>query len=146
MTGREQLEGYVHTLYEHWNSGNMDAFYEMIDEHVVDHNAGEHETGRAGVRTALDTLRAAFPDSEYKVLRVVADPEKRMTAAHLQMSGTQTGDLFGVPPSGKYASWKEIRFSVWSEEGRVVDHWAVLDNMNMFIQLGHVKWPGRADW
>lgn len=142
----EQLEGLVHTLYVHWNSGDMAAFYEMIDEHVIDHNAGESETGRAGVRKALDTLRAAFPDSRYTVERVVADPARRMTAAHLTMEGTQVGDLFGVPPSGRFARWKEVRFAVWSADGRVTDHWAVIDNLGMFMQLGHVQWPGRSSW
>lgn len=146
MLSREQLESFVHSLYEHWNADDMEAFYQMIDEHVIDHNAGEHETGREGVKKALDSVRAAFPDSRYVVERVIADPERRMTAAHLSISGTQMGDLFGVPASGKFASWKEMRFSVWNEQGQVTDHWAVIDNLNMYIQLGHVNRPGRPSW
>ena len=146
MPTAPEMTALVHKMYRYWNDGEMEAFYDMLDEHVKDHNAGEGETGRAGVRAALDTIRGAFPDHRYTVERVVADAEQNMVAAHLTCTGTQEGDFFGVAPSGKPATWKEIRIAVWNEAGRCTDHWAVGDTMGMLLQLGHLKWPGRASW
>ncbi len=154
MITNRDLEEYCRGLYDAWNRGDMEAFYDGIDEHVTDHNAGEGETGIAGVRAALDTVRSAFPDHRYEVLDIVADAEKMSLVCRLACEGTQTGDLFGIPPRGKKARWIEARFVtvVPAEPGarfkvRTKEHWAVTDSLSMMTQLGHVPPPGqRESW
>lgn len=144
---RHALEQYVHELYSAWNAGDMEAFYARIDADVEDHNAGENEEGQEGVRTALDTIRAAFPDHRYVVERVVADEQQQMVAVHLTASGThEGGDFFGIPPSGRSATWPEIRIAR-IVDGRTVEHWSSVDSLAMMTQLGHVEPPRtRASW
>lgn len=140
----EELANLPHQLYKYWNSGEMDKFYEMIHPNVIDHNAGESETGRAGVKKALDTVRSAFPDSIYKVLDVIVDEKRQTITAFLEIEGTQTGELFGVPPSGKKAKWKEMRIA-HMVDGMTKDHWAILDSLSMMRQLGHVVDKNETD-
>ena len=154
MVTNTQLETYCRGLYDAWNRGDMEAFYEGIHDHVVDHNAGEGETGIAGVRAALDTVRTAFPDHAYEVLDVVADAARMSFVCRLRASGTHQGDLFGIAPSNQHASWDEARFIrvEESEPGarwpvRTLEHWAVIDSLTMMTGLGHVPAPGqRESW
>lgn len=137
----ESLRTYPHRLYAHWNAGNMDAFYAMLDENVVD--VGGESQGRAGVREILDHIRSAMPDFHYTVDQVIVDGE--WLAVRLTATGTQTGTMFGWPPSNRRATWKEIRYCRIVDD-RTVEHHACLDNMGMLAQLGHVKLPERASW
>src|SRR3972149_6570564 len=50
-------------------------------------------------------------------------------------NGTMSGSLFGHPASGKEAEWTEIHISNL-EKGRVTDHWAIIDWVEMFQQFG----------
>ena len=135
------LREYPHVLYKHWNDGNMEAFYGMIAEDVKDVGGGE--LGLASVRAVLDAIRRAFPDFTYTVEHVVADGE--WLAVRLLATGTQEGDLFGWPASGKRATWKEIRYCRIVDD-KTVEHHATIDNLGMLAQLGHVKLPERASW
>jgi predicted ester cyclase len=139
----EEMMQYPHKLYSFWNANDMAGFYNLLDEDIKDHNAGEGESGIAGVKKALDTVHGAFPDSIYTVLNVIADTQTGMICAFLEVEGTQTGDLFGTPPSNKPAKWKEVRMVklIKKSDGRVVtaDHWALLDALSMMTQLGHVR-------
>ena len=137
----ESLRSYPHRLYAHWNSGDMDSFYAMIDEDV--HDAGGHLRGREQVRAVLDAVRAALPDSQYTVEQVIVDGE--WLAVRLEITGTQTGDLFGWPATGRRTTWKEIRYCRIAND-KTVEHYAVLDNFGMLEQLGHVRSPARSTW
>lgn len=155
MITNQTLEEYCRALYRAWNDGDMETFYAGIDEHVTDHNAGEGETGIAGVRDALDTVRAAFPDHRYEVLEVVADADKMLLSVRLRCTGTHEADLFGIPPSGKTATWTESRYvkvvPTDDEDAafpvKTKEHWAIIDGLAMMTQLGHVPPPGeRESW
>jgi predicted ester cyclase len=139
--GGMTLHEYPHRLYAHWNSGDMESFYAMIDENV--HDAGGGVGGLAQVRKILDHVRAAFPDSKYVVEHVIVDGD--WLCARLEMSGTQTGELFGWPASGKHATWKEMRYCR-IVDGKTVEHHAVIDNAGMLEQLGHIESPSRSRW
>ncbi|MDX2014022.1 MAG: ester cyclase [Myxococcaceae bacterium] len=137
----ESLRSYPHRLYAHWNAGDMEAFYAMIDEHV--HDAGGNLRGRDQVRAVLDAVRAAFPDSRYTVEHVIADGE--WLAVRLEFTGTQHGPLFGWSATNKRATWKEIRYCRIVDD-KTLEHYAVIDNFGMLEQLGHVHSPARSTW
>jgi predicted ester cyclase len=137
----EAMRSYPHRLYAHWNSGDMDAFYAMIDDDV--HDAGGNLHGIAQVKAVLDAIRIAFPDSQYKVEQAIVDGD--WLAVRLEFTGTQKGDLFGWPATGKRATWKEIRYCRIVND-KTLEHHAVIDNFGMLEQLGHVKSPSRSTW
>jgi predicted ester cyclase len=45
------------------------------------------------------------------------------------------GDFQGMPASGKEATWSEIHI-VRFADGKVVEHWGVVDQLGMLAQLG----------
>jgi predicted dinucleotide-binding enzyme/predicted ester cyclase len=140
----DPLEGAIRDMYDAWNAGRMEDFYDRLSPEVVDRNAAADENGLAGVRAALDTIRAAFPDSRYEVLEVVSNGHDH-TAARLQFTGTHLGDFFGEPATGRSASWTETRVCRW-RDGKVVEHVANVDVFGMRAQLGLLDPVGRGQW
>jgi predicted ester cyclase len=49
-------------------------------------------------------------------------------------SGTQQGEIFGVPPSGRTVSLPGI--NIWRiHDGRIVERWGRLDDLGLMRQL-----------
>jgi steroid delta-isomerase-like uncharacterized protein len=141
MPNTIDLHQIPHRMYEAWNRGDMDTFYSYIADDVDD--VGGESTGLAGVRAILDHIRTAFPDFRYTVDQVIVEGD--WLAVRLTASGTQTGAFFGWPPSGKHATWKEIRYCRIAND-KTVEHHACLDNMGLLAQLGHITLPQRSNW
>jgi predicted ester cyclase len=57
-----------------------------------------------------------------------------------RVRGTHTGNLFGVPPTGR-----DVDFPVFVSyrivNGKVVDHWMVSDTLMMLQQIGAIPAP-----
>jgi predicted ester cyclase len=86
-------------------------------------------------------LRTAFPDIRYSIddaIRCGDQIVHRLTA-----SGTMTGELNGIPATGKRASWTEIHIGR-GINGRLTEHWGLVDQFGMLVQLGIVPSPERV--
>jgi predicted ester cyclase len=91
-----------------------------------------------GLKQAFDRFLAAQPDGYHVIEDVVAEGDKVMT--RLSAYGTQTGELFGIPPTGKQISMTGIAIHRISN-GKIVEHWSELDNLGLMQQLGEVLPP-----
>jgi predicted ester cyclase len=56
-------------------------------------------------------------------------------AVRVVMTGTHTGDLFGIAPTGKYVSVNQFQIER-IENGKIVEHWRQTDDLGMLRQLG----------
>ena len=56
-------------------------------------------------------------------------------AARFCQGGTHDGDLMGIAPTGKKASWSEIGI-LRIADGKVVESWYDVDMLGMMGQLG----------
>jgi len=79
---------------------------------------------------------AAFPDLRMDVEDVVADGSK--VVARVRYSGTQRGEFQGMPASGRSADEQLIDIFRFGDDGRVAEHWGVIDLLTMMQQLGFV--------
>jgi predicted ester cyclase len=116
------------------SKGNLAVFDEVIDPNAVDHSLppGMPPTVE-GAKQFLSAFRAAFPDLKYKIEDTIAEGDyvvQRVTG-----TATMKGAFQGMPPSGKSATWSEIHI-VRFANGKVVEHWANIDQMGMMTQLG----------
>jgi predicted ester cyclase len=118
------------------------AWEDTLAENVVDHNPmPDQKSGRAGVRQAADMYREAFPDMATSIDLQVAEGDlltNRGTA-----TGTNTGDLMGMPATGKPAevTWMD---TYRIQDGKIVEYWHNEDVAGMLIQLGFLPEPGSA--
>jgi predicted ester cyclase len=124
------------------NTGNFGLLDELLAPEFVDHTAqpGVSPT-REGLKQSAMALRAAFPDIRYSIDDSIVSGDQivhRVTA-----TGTMTGELNGMPATGKRATWTEIHIARGAN-GRLTEHWALADRLGMLVQLGIVPSPGRV--
>jgi predicted ester cyclase len=126
---------------EVYNGHNLDALDELVAEDVVNHSATEeHKRGIEGFRHVMEWGTALMPDGRYELLDVIAEGDK--VACHVRVSGTMRGELFGVPPTGKSAAFEHVHWHRVAG-GKLVERWAVRDDLGALIQFGIIDPPGR---
>jgi predicted ester cyclase len=124
------------------NQGKIQLIDELFTPEYVDRTPqpGVAPT-REGFKQWVTALRMAFPDIHYTVEDTINGGDKWV--GRLSVSGTMTGDFAGMPATGKRATWNEIHIlHVVSE--RVTEHWGLVQELGMMIQLGVIAAPGRT--
>jgi predicted ester cyclase len=96
---------------------------------------------REGFKRWVTELRMAFPDIRYTIEDSIEAADKFVT--RLTASGTMRGDFAGMPATGKHATWTEIHI-VRTANGHVVEHWGLVQELGMMVQLGVIPAPGRV--
>lgn len=86
-------------------------------------------------------LRAAFPDRVDVMERVIADGDR--VGLLFRVTGTQTGNFFGIAPTGKRVDVYEVAL-LRLVNGQMVEGWFMMDEAELLRQLGRPL-PPRAD-
>ena len=81
----------------------------------------------------MESRRAAFTDIHVTVEDQVAEGEKVSTRRTWR--ATHRGPYRGVAPTGKQVTWSQISVVRFSQ-GRIVEDWAVADEVGILQQLG----------
>ena len=89
--------------------------------------------GPNGVAQLHDALLPAFPDMELPLLDFVAEGDKVLV--RLKVKGTHTGAFGEMPATGKQIDIDVLDLFQFND-GVLVEHWALLDNLGMLKQLG----------
>jgi len=119
---------------EAFAAGKVEVLDEILADDYVVHVLPAEGTGGAEVLAGLiGRLRSAFPDLDYVVDDVIVSGAT--VAMRATASGTQTGQLQSLAPTGKRAKWTEMHFLRFDGE-RVVEHWGVADEFAALQQLG----------
>jgi len=128
---------------EFWNTGNMAIADEVYSTDFVNHDP-----------TALDVVdlesykgfaaatRAGMPDFHVTPEVIAAEGDK--VASCWTATGTQTGELVGIPPTGIQARWTGITI-YHIDGGKVVEAWWSKDVAGLLEQLG-VMPPTRVSY
>ena len=123
-----------------WNRGDLDVVDEVMVADAPYH--GPHMPNglgdRESWRRAIAGYRGAFPDSHvtFDELIVIRDT----VVGRWRATGTHTGQLPGLPPTGKSIAIGGITI-YRLVEGKIVEAWEQLDMLGMWEQLGVVSLP-----
>jgi steroid delta-isomerase-like uncharacterized protein len=124
------------------NTGNFDLFKEAVSPDNVDHDPAPGQVqGPEGYRMYFSGLRTAFPDLAVAPETIVADDDS--IAFAYTITGTQTGPLMGIPPTGKKIKVRGMQISKF-KDGKMVERWGSSDELGMLQQLGVLAAPGQA--
>jgi predicted SnoaL-like aldol condensation-catalyzing enzyme len=92
--------------------------------------------GATGFRDFFSAWFASVPDWHYKLKKIVAEGNE--VWVYGTYSGTLTKDWLGITATGqKYAFDAVDIFRV--QDGRLAEHWDVMDIYGLFKQLGAIK-------
>ena len=89
--------------------------------------------GPPGLKHHHDVLLSAVPDLNLPIHIVMADEDKVLVC--LRFRGTHRGEFFGHKPTGN-AIDVEVFDLFRLEDGKLVEHWAMVDSLSLLKQLG----------
>jgi steroid delta-isomerase-like uncharacterized protein len=123
---------------EFWNEGRFDLFEELVAPDAVSHtNLGDMDA--AAWKQGVGMMRTAFPDFRIAVEDEMAVDDK--VIHRWTLSGTQQGEMFGLPATGNKAAWPVIAIFRLSGD-KIAEIWTQGDSLSMMRQLGVTSLPG----
>ena len=127
-------------MEEMFNKGNLDVADEVLAPDYVDHDPASSEEirGPEGLKAFVRMARSAFPDTHVRIEEQVAEGD--LVATRYVVSGTQEGELEGIPPTGNRVEFSGIMIDRFSG-GKLVETWDNYDAMGMMQQLGVIPSP-----
>jgi predicted ester cyclase len=90
-------------------------------------------SGREAVRTYIAAYLNGFPDLHISIDQLLEVGDK--VVGVFTFTGTHQGDLFGVAPTGRSVSVRQIAI-YRVEDGQVVDEWEISDQLGLMQQIG----------
>lgn len=113
---------------------NLAAIDEYMSPDFVDHSAPAGlPPDREGVKMQFTMFFSALPDLHALIHDQVADQHKVVTRKTLR--GTHQGNLMGIPPTGKVVDIEVIDI-LTVKDGKITDHWNLVDQLGLLKQLG----------
>ena len=134
---------YRRLIEEGFNQGNLAVCDELVGPGAIERQRGGGGDGPEGAKNTIKYLRGAFPDFHITIDEVVAVGDK--VWARQRGGGTNLGSFAGHPPTGIKA-FTEVMDICRFDDGKIVEHWGVPDQLGMMLQLGHITMgsPARA--
>ena len=115
----------------------------MLDEFLspdfVDH------TPSPGCSPDLEGMKGAYrmfahgSPGTHSIEDMIAEGDK--VVVRVSARGTHSGELFGIPASGREVTTTGVAI-LRLENGKIVEHWSEVDMMGVLVQIGAVTPPG----
>jgi predicted ester cyclase len=99
---------------------------ELVDQFVAEQPLKDHiAAGEVG-----------FPS--YEMLPDMIMAEGDLISVIGRFGGTHTGTFMGIPPTGKTFADVPFHVTYKVQDGKIVDHWLLIDSMTLMQKLGLV--------
>jgi predicted ester cyclase len=140
MSDSGNVERFRRLIDQGFTGGNLDVVDELISPECVEHQRG-NRSGVDGAKEVIRTLHRWMSDFSLTIedVAVVGD----VVWARNRARGVNTGSVMGNPPSGRLVEIDVIDI-VRFEDGQVVEHWGIADQLGMMLQLGLMPVRERA--
>jgi steroid delta-isomerase-like uncharacterized protein len=114
------------------NTHDPDLVDRFVAEDYVNHNAFVAD-GREANRQFWAVFFTGLPDVSVTMEDLVISGDR--VVGRFTYRGTHTGDLMGIPATGKPVEMRSI--DIWRvQNGMFVEHWDELNLMQVFQQIG----------
>ena len=105
--------------------GDLSAVDQIADSKVVDHQPAPGQgSGIEGVKQFVSSVRKGLSNLHTEIEHMVAEGD--LVAVHATIRGRHTGELFGMPASGRDIAVR-ISDMVRFQNGKVIERWGVED-------------------
>jgi steroid delta-isomerase-like uncharacterized protein len=130
----ESNKAVVQRFREALDAGDLDGAFAVFAPNAVVHMGSAPEPlSMEGFKQMGQLLLSAFTGSTSTVEAMIAEGDK--VVSRLTFRGAHTGDLMGIPPTGKSVAMSEIIIDRVAD-GQIVESWRLFDQMTMMQQLG----------
>ncbi len=131
-----QVEEVLHGIYQAINTGNLALLEKYVAPGYVEHSDGFQ--GVQPFQRQVAAFRAAFPDLHVSIDDVLTDGDR--FACRTTVTGTHTGDLMGLPPTGTRISVEAVDIGR-IENGQARERWGGLNMYSLLTQLAVIPAP-----
>ena len=133
----EENKNIVRRYQDIYNSNDLDALGEVVAEAVLTPRIMPGmKPGLEGARQVHAISLIGMPDWHTRIDDLIAEGDK--VVARITMTGTHTGDFWGIPATGKRVEFTGI-YIVRIVDGKIVEHWGEEDGVSLLQQLGVLK-------
>jgi steroid delta-isomerase-like uncharacterized protein len=126
-----------------WGQGSLDLIDELASPDIIVSYpllpAPVH--GAAAFKEVIRGIRSAMPDVACEVHETIA--QGNSVAGRWTMRGTQTGELNGIPPTGRRVTLTGITI-YRIVDGKVVEEFGEENALGLLQQLGVIPTPEQA--
>ena len=129
-------------VLEALNTGDVSRIHEFISPEYFNHESQVDpvRSKLRGPEEFIDTvknLRSAFADLHYEEQETIASGDKVVQI--LTITGKHVGNFFGISaPTGHDISYQAVHIHRIGEDGKIVEHKAIRDDLKFMMQLGLV--------
>lgn len=125
-----------------FNQGNLDLADAITTADYTNHNPyappGGFGVGPQATKNVVTLYRTAFPDIHFTVEDQIAEGDT--VATRWTVSGTNTGSLNGMPPTGKQAVIGGISIDRYVD-GKMAETRVCFDMLGLLQQIGVIPMP-----
>jgi steroid delta-isomerase-like uncharacterized protein len=143
MSPQENIKT-VRRAIKAFNTGNTSNVPEFISPEYINRESQSHKDSyRSQLRgpgefiDTIKNLRDAFPDLHYEEHEIISQDNKVVFIGNV--TGTHTGNFFFVPPTGNKISYEAVHIHTIGDDGKIIEHRAIRDELKFMMQLGLVK-------
>jgi steroid delta-isomerase-like uncharacterized protein len=127
----------VRRYQEIYNSNDLDSLGEVVaDDLLTPKIMPGMKPGLEGGKLVHATTLIGMPDWHTAIDDLIAEGNK--VVARITMTGTHTGNFWGIPATGKRVEFTGI-YVVRIVNGKIVEHWGEEDGVSLLQQLGVLK-------
>jgi steroid delta-isomerase-like uncharacterized protein len=131
---QEENKAVVRRYYELLDQGDVDSIGPLFADDFAWRFTGQPEPlNKDTLGGMVQAFKAAFPDMTHTLDTQITEGNTVVTP--LTFTGTQTGDLMGIPPSGKRAEMRGVNIHT-VVDGKITGAESVVDMMTMMQQIG----------
>lgn len=136
----ESSKAVVQRFRDAVNAGDLDGAVAVLAPNAVVHMQSASEPLTRESFTQLGQLMlSAFSGGVATVEDMIVNGN--MVVSRLTFRGTHTGELMGIPPTGRSVAIAEMVIDRVAD-GQIVESWRLFDQMTMMQQLGVLPVPG----
>lgn len=131
----------VRQALEALNTGDLSRIHEFISPQYFNHES-QVDPVRSKLRgpeefmDTVENLQNAFPDLHYEEQETIASGDKVISI--VTVTGKHMGNFFVIPPTGREISYQAVHIHKIGNDGKIVEHRAIRDDLTFMMQLGLV--------
>jgi steroid delta-isomerase-like uncharacterized protein len=126
---------------ERFNARDLEGYLEIYDENTTLHGYSEKPLTKAEITGFYANLLGALSDTTLDIEQLIEDEDTNTIAARFTLHGTHTGNLSGVPATGRPVAQVGMTFMRF-KDGRIIERWSVADSLGVLVQIGAFPQPG----
>lgn len=124
------------------NQGRLSVLDDIAALDYTEHDPFPGQgNGRDDLRARVSLLQAAFSPSHFSIEDIVAEGDR--VVVRWISNGTHTGEFLGIPATGREYRIAGVDIHA-VRNGRMAEHWHVVDQLSQLQQLGLIPQPESA--